>query len=186
MQINPPGVEFLGTISNSDRERAFCCRFFASSIKAKLLGNFTSYRGTQREVLRKRPKNNNTAWIKLSEDVLSILGDCWDEFFCSSLPARQMEEFPANNVHLQPATWLTAGFPADVCPHNTGHVGCGHKAKFSSSVGNWVWYKGEISSRAKTPKNYKNVEACGKSSMSLPLVPRSHECDKKQTKNFVT
>ena len=58
---------------------------------------FTS-RGTQREILRKRPKNNNKAWIKISETILSILGDCWKKIICSSLPARLMEEFPASNL----------------------------------------------------------------------------------------
>ena len=64
--------------------------------------------GTQREILRKRPKHNNKAWTKLSEIIISILGDCW--FICSSLPARLMEEFPASKVRLQPATWLTGTF----------------------------------------------------------------------------
>ena len=69
------------------------------------------FRGTQREILRKRPKNNK-AWINLSETILSILGDCWEIFICSSLPARLMEEFPASKVLLQPATWLTRKFPS--------------------------------------------------------------------------
>ena len=73
-------------------------------------------RGTQREILRKRPKNNNKAWIKLSEAILSILGDCWEKFFCSTPPARLTEEFPASRVHLQHSTWLTGKFSADVCP----------------------------------------------------------------------
>ena len=55
-------------------------------------------RGTQREILRKRPKNNNKAWIKFSETILSILGHCWKKIICSSLPARLMEEFPASNL----------------------------------------------------------------------------------------
>ena len=54
--------------------------------------------GTQREILRKTPKNNNKAWIKFSETILSILGDCWKKIICSSLPARLMEEFPASNL----------------------------------------------------------------------------------------
>ena len=34
-------------------------------------------RGIQGEILRKRPKNNKKkAWVKLSEAILSILGDC--------------------------------------------------------------------------------------------------------------
>ena len=69
------------------------------------------FRDTQREILRKRPKNNK-AWINLSEKILSILGDCWEKFICSSLPARLMEKFPASKVHLQPATWLTRKFPS--------------------------------------------------------------------------
>ena len=40
--MNPPAVELLGTISNSDRERTFCYRyrFFASSIKGKITWQF--------------------------------------------------------------------------------------------------------------------------------------------------
>ena len=45
-------------------------------------------RGTQWETLIKRPKNNNQAWIELFEAILSILGDFWEKFICSSLPAR--------------------------------------------------------------------------------------------------
>ena len=67
-------------------------------------------RGTQRDILRKRPKNNSKAWIKLCESILSILGDCWEKCICSSLSARLMEEFPASKVHLQLATWLTGTF----------------------------------------------------------------------------
>ena len=67
------------------------------------------YRGTQQEILRKRPENNNSAWIKLSE---AILGDFWEKFICSSLLARLVEEFPASKVHLRPATWRTGKFPS--------------------------------------------------------------------------
>ena len=68
----------------------------------------TICRGTQREVLRKRPKNNNRAQIKLSEAIFSIFGDCWEQFICSSLPARLVEEFPASKVHLQTGFWQIA------------------------------------------------------------------------------
>ena len=71
-----------------------------------------TFRSTQQNILRKRPKNNNKAWIKLPETILSILRDCWETFFCSSLPARLMEEFSASKVHPQPATWLTWKFPS--------------------------------------------------------------------------
>ena len=37
--------------------------------------------GTQREILRKRPKNNNKVGIKLSEAILSILKDCWEKTY---------------------------------------------------------------------------------------------------------
>ena len=57
-----------------------------------------SYRGTQREILRKRPKDNNKAWLKFFETILSILGDCGKKIICSSLPARLKEEFPACNL----------------------------------------------------------------------------------------
>ena len=33
--------------------------------------------GTQRELLRRKPKNNYKVWLKLSEAILSILRDCW-------------------------------------------------------------------------------------------------------------
>ena len=69
-------------------------------------------RGTQREIFRKRPKNNNKAWIKLSEAILKILEGCWEKFICSSLLARLLEEFQASKVHLQPAIWLTGKFPS--------------------------------------------------------------------------
>ena len=49
----------------------------------------------KQEILRKRPiKNNNETRIKLSEAILSMLGDFWEKSICSSLPARLMEEFP--------------------------------------------------------------------------------------------
>ena len=59
----------------------------------------------------------------MSEAILNILGDCWEKFICSSLPARLMKRFPASKVHLQPD--LLGSFPADV----------GHRAKFSPSGG---------------------------------------------------
>ena len=70
-------------------------------------------RGTRWEILKKRPKNNSKAWIKLSEAKLSILGDCWEKFISSSLPASLTKEFPASMVHLHvhPETWLTGKFP---------------------------------------------------------------------------
>ena len=107
--------------------------------------------GTQREILRKRPKNNNKAWIKDSETILSILGDCWKKFICSSLPARLMEESPASKVHLQPATWLTGKFPSRRMSRHL-QLGCGHRAQFRSwggitgggEVRKWVWPTGDI------------------------------------------
>ena len=96
------------------------------------------FRGTQREILRKRPKNNNKAWIKLSEAILSILGDCWETFIClSSLPSRLKEEFPASKVHLQAATWLTMKSPADVNPDIIGQFGCGHTVENQPFGGYW-------------------------------------------------
>ena len=35
-------------------------------------------------------------WIKLSEAILSILGDCWEKCIYAPLPKRLMEEFPAS------------------------------------------------------------------------------------------
>ena len=67
-------------------------------------------RSTQREILRKRPKNNNKAWIKLFEAILSILGDCWEKFICSSLPARLMEDDAILNIKSPQTPWI------DFCP----------------------------------------------------------------------
>ena len=39
----------------------------------------------------KRPQNNNKVWIKLSEVIFSILGDCWKKCICSSLPPAQKD-----------------------------------------------------------------------------------------------
>ena len=86
-------------------------------------------RGTQREILRKRPENNNKAWIKLSEAILSILGDCWEKIICSSLPAGLIEEFPASKVLLHSATWLIGKFPSR------------RMSKSYKPV--WVWLYGE-------------------------------------------
>ena len=55
----------------------------------------------------KKTQNNNKAWLKLPEAISSILGNCWEKFICSTLPARLMEEFSASKVHLQHSTWLT-------------------------------------------------------------------------------
>ena len=91
------------------------------------------YRGTQWEILRKRPKNNNKAWIKVSEAILSILGDCWEKFICSSLLARLMEELRPSKMQLQPATWLNGKFPSRRMSI-TGQFGCGHRQKFAPLV----------------------------------------------------
>ena len=53
------------------------------------------FRGTQQEILRKRPKNNNKAWIKLCQAILNILGDCWGKCICSSLPGRPNGRLPS-------------------------------------------------------------------------------------------
>ena len=115
---------------------------------------FAGYRSTQREILRKRPKNNNKAWIKLSEAILSVLGDCWEKFISSSLPARLMEDFPASKVHPKPATWLTGKFPSRRMSKHYRPVLVWSQGKIQTfseggrglgSVGKWVWpIKGEI------------------------------------------
>lgn len=47
------------------------------------------FRGNQKEILRKGPKNNNKAWLKAFwSHFKSILGECWEKFICSSLSAR--------------------------------------------------------------------------------------------------
>ena len=66
-------------------------------VELKFKGEITrmTNRGSQREILRKRPiKNKNKTRIKLSEAILSMLGNFWEKSICSSFPARLMEEFP--------------------------------------------------------------------------------------------
>ena len=62
----------------------------------------SQHRGTQRKILRKRPKNNKKAWIKLSEAILRILGDFWEKLNVSHGPllARLKEEFPDSKAHV--------------------------------------------------------------------------------------
>ena len=68
----------------------------------------TTLRGTQREILRKRPKNNNKAWIKFSETILRNLGDCWKKV---SVPHSQQDWWKSSQpATLQPATWITGKF----------------------------------------------------------------------------
>ena len=94
-------------------------------------------RGTQGEILRKRPKNNNKAWIRLSEAILSILGDCWEKFICSSY-SRSKTDGRVLNQKVAPTT----------C--NLTNVRRGRRAKLRPSVEGgggvekWVWPKGEI------------------------------------------
>ena len=104
---------YISTVDNNKYVQ--CTRLNACVTDAGL-------RGTQREILRKRTKNNNKAWIRLSEAILSILGDCWKTFNCSSLPRRLIEEFPASKVRLRAATLLGC-FSADVWAKFTPSVG---------------------------------------------------------------
>ena len=76
-------------------------------------------RGTQREILRERPKSNNKAWIKLFEAILSILGDCWEKFICSSLPARLMEDDAILDIKSIPSDTLNWLFPSNTFPPRT-------------------------------------------------------------------
>ena len=46
-----------------------------------------------------------------------------------------MEEFPASKMHYNLQPELPGSFPADVCADVTGQFGCGHRTKFSPSVG---------------------------------------------------
>ena len=55
------------------------------------------------EILRKRPKNNNKAWIKLSEAILSILGDCWEK--CMFLTPSKTDG-RVSSQQGAPTTWL--------------------------------------------------------------------------------
>ena len=64
--------------------RMLWCTFFGYKFISVACEHRRISKGTQGEILRKRPKNNNKAWIRLSEAILSILGDCWEKFICSS------------------------------------------------------------------------------------------------------
>ena len=106
------------------------------------------FQGHQTRNFEKRPKKNNKAWIKLSEAILSILGDFWKKYICSLFPARLMEELPASKVLLQPATCLTGEFPSRrICRHRAD-IDIGQNSALQWWRGvlieNWVWYKGEI------------------------------------------
>ena len=65
-----------------EKKRAWQCevitcllQFYVDLVQLSTENNFKKiFRGTQREILRKRPKNNNKAWLKISEAILSILG----------------------------------------------------------------------------------------------------------------
>ena len=87
-------------------------------------------RGTQREIIRKRHKNNNKAGIKLSGAILSI----WEMAGKNlSVPHSQQDWCKSSQpsrctYNLQPD--LLGSFPADII----GQFGRGHRAKFSPSV----------------------------------------------------
>ena len=99
----------------------------------QIRNNQYKFRGTQWEILRKRPNNSNKAWIKLSEVILSIIAKI-HLFLTPSKTAWWKSSQPARctyNLQLN----LVWSFPADVCPVITCQFGCGHRAKFSPSVG---------------------------------------------------
>ena len=50
------------------------------------------FRGTQQKILRKRLKNNKKARIKISEAILSILGDCWEKIYLFLIASKTNEE----------------------------------------------------------------------------------------------
>ena len=81
--------------------------------------------------LWKRPKNNSKAWIKLSETILNILGDCW-ETFISSAPHSQQDWWNSSQptrCTYNPQPELLQKFSQQ------SYVVIGrHRAKFSPSV----------------------------------------------------
>ena len=81
--------------------------------------------------LWKRPKNNSKAWIKLSETILNILGDCW-ETFISSAPHSQQDWWKSS----QPARCTYNPQPELLQKFSQQpYVVIGrHRAKFSPSV----------------------------------------------------
>ena len=81
--------------------------------------------------LWKRPKNNSKAWIKLSETILNILGDCW-ETFISSAPHSQQDWWKGS----QPARCTYNPQPELLQKFSQqSYVVIGrHRAKFSPSV----------------------------------------------------
>ena len=118
--------------------RMLWCTFFGYKFISVACEHRRISRGTQGEILRKRPKNNNKAWIRLSEAILSILGDCWEKFICSSY-SRSKTDGRVLNQKVAPTT----------C--NLTNVRRGRRAKLRPSVEGggggvekWVWPKGEI------------------------------------------
>ena len=117
------GSETLSTCEQS----LFFFRFSESRARARESGAFsharghlpvsrfaprTTDRGTQREILRKRPKNSNKAWIKLSEAILSILGDCWEKMYLFLTPSKTDGRVPSQQgAPTTAANWFTWKFP---------------------------------------------------------------------------
>ena len=106
-------------------------------------------KGTQREILRKRPKNNNKAGIKLSEAISSIWEIAGKNL---SVPHSQQDWWkpvPSHQGHIQPATWLTGKFPRLTLLANLGVVIGQISALqwgqwWEGLIENWVWRKGKI------------------------------------------
>ena len=101
--------------------RMLWCTFFGYKFISVACEHRRISRGTQGEILRKRPKNNNKAWIRLSEAILSILGDCWEKFICSSY-SRSKTDGRVPNQKVAPTT----------C--NLTNVRRGRRAKLRPSV----------------------------------------------------
>ena len=80
------------------------------------------------------------------------------DWWKSSQPARC-------TYNLQPD--LLGSFPADVCPHITGYFGCGHRAKFSPSVGEG-WGGGEDDKKLGGDRGFWQI---GHSSYSRHQIP---------------
>ena len=105
-------------------------------------------KGTPREILRKRPKNNNKAGIKLSEAISSIWEIAGKNL---SVPHSQQDWWkpvPSHQGHIQPATWLTGKFPRLTLLANLGVVIGQISALqwgqwWEGLIENWVWRKGE-------------------------------------------
>ena len=147
----------------------------------------SQHRGTQRKILRKRPKNINKAWIKLSEAILEY----WESsgknlnVYHGPLLARLKEEFPDSKVHLQPATLLTGKFPSKRISRHYWPLWVKSKGIIKGERGCWKIAEAAIVDM-KSPHNYSELYFSqqhfpSRDTWYIPHLPASKNLPEEQT-----